>query len=608
MASRFNTGAGLRPAPTYDGLKPSLPRALLEKSAILLALLLFLVLAGFQLMLPGLNYDEAFDAVPAMQLLLGQPVEPLRGSGLHIAGRTFPLMVMDYKGVVHTYWALPFLWALGVNVFALRLSCLFLSLLTMSLAYHFLRPLYGPWVAAITLLLLAVNPSFLFWSRQGVLWTTAMLTCGMGALAAFGNWIRGRRAGGLVGGAFLLGLGLSAKLLFLWFPLALAISVALYPLTHPQPPPSPAQREREEARGREWGTPPHPRVGGQAPHHPPVKNLERYFIGLLALLLGLSPLLLYNLQTKGTVDVLLRNLRTSYYGVNNLAYLSNLRLRWDHLRALLDGSTFWYLGGVYRDPIFPLAFWVSAVVTLARGLRLAIFRPRGSQPHDFLFPLLMMALIVLQSGATVSDLWPEHYLLLLPFPQVSIALGLDLLRRHLRPRRPGAGLRPALLALALLMAGQLRVDLLYHRALARSGGFSAHSDANYKLAQYLDRKGRPVVAMDWGIKTTVQFLTQGRVNPVERFGFQSLDHPNANFTADVAPYLEDRDTYYIFHAPPETVYKGRRDAFEELVRQRGLIPNGQRIIYDRSARPLFVVMEVDEWTDPWTRAGRSEEG
>ncbi|MEA3345477.1 MAG: glycosyltransferase family 39 protein [Chloroflexota bacterium] len=530
----------------------------LERGVILLALPLFLALASHQLMLPGLNYDEAFDVVPAMQLLLDQPVELLRGSGLHIAGHTLPLMVMDYKGVIHTYWALFFLWALGINVFALRLSCLFLSLLTMALTYRFVRQLYGPWAAAVTLLLLAVNPSFIFWSRQGVLWTTAMLTCGMGALAAFASWRREGRAWGLISGAFLLGLGLSAKLSFLWFPVALAISVALH-----------------QVANCKWNL----KLG--------THNLQLYSLGLLALLLGLLPLLLYNLQTGGTVDVLLRNLRTSYYGVNNLAYLSNLRLRWDHLRALLDGSNFWYLGSIHHDPVFPLAFWVSTAIILACCLR-----PRSPQPRRFLFPLLMMALMVLQSGATVSGLWPEHYLLLLPFPQLTIALGLEILRRHLSPRWLAACL--STLALALLMVSQIRVDLLYHRGLARSGGFSAHSDAIYELARYLDRKGRPIVAMDWGIKASVQFLTQGRINTVERFGFQSLDHPSANFAAEVASYLENRDTCYIFHAPAETVYKGRREAFEELVRQRGLTPDGKRIIYDRSTRPLFVVMGVDE--------------
>jgi len=546
-----------------------------------ISLLLFLALAGPQLRLPGLNYDEAFDAVPAMQLLQGQPVQPLRESGLLVAGRTLPLMVMDYKGVVHTYWALPFLWALGVNVFALRMSCLFLGLLTMALAYRFARQFYGTWVAAMALLLLALNPSFLFWSRQGVLWTTGMLTCGMGALAAFGEWWRRGRVWGLYGGAFLLGLGMSAKLPFLWFLLALAVSVALYRAT---------DRGREQDSG--------------AGHFSP----GSYAVALLALMLGLLPLLLYNLQTGGTLDVLFRNVRTSYYGVNNLDYISNLRIRWDHLRALLNGSSFWYLGGPYRDPILPLAFWLSAGIILIRALRLAIRRPSISRlPHGLsggrtrgaladillsVFPLLMMALMGLQSGVTVSGLWPEHYLLLLPFPQLSIALGLGLLRLYLRLRRSVGWL--LLLVLTPLMAGQLRVDLLYHRALARSGGFSAHSDANYRLAQYLDQKGRPVVAMDWGIRATVQFLTQGRVNPVEQFGFEYLDHPSPDFAADMAAYLEDQDTYYIFHAPAETVYRGRREIFEELVRQRGLVPDGKRIIYDRNARPLFVVMEADD--------------
>jgi hypothetical protein len=546
-----------------------------------ISLLLFLALAGHQLMLPGLNYDEAFDVVPAMQLLLGQPVQLLRESGLRLAGHALPLMVMDYKGVVHTYWALPFLYGLGINVLALRISCLFLGLLTIAFVYRFASQLYGRYVGAVTSLLLAVSPSFLFWNRQGVLWTSAMLTCGMGALAGLMEWRRRGRVCGLYCGSFLLGLGLSAKLPFLWFILALTTSTAFHLFLRHKP-------------GR------HMRIG--------LPELKSWAIALLAFILGLFPLLLYNLQSGGTLDVLFSHLQTSYYGVDNLAYLSNLRSRWDHLRALLEGSSFWYLGGPYRDRVFAPALCIAAGVVLAHGLRPTLrhsLLPRSyhtlSARHVPLqssrimfgpFPLMMMALMGLVSGATVSGLWPEHYLLLLPFPQLSIALGLDVLRRHLRPKGKISVL--VSLTLVLLMAGQLRVALLYHRALASSGGFSAHSDANYKLAQYLDQKGRPVVAMDWGIKSTVQFLTQGRVNPVERFGFEDLDGPGAGFAADLAIHLEDEDTYYIFHAEEETVYKGRRELFDTLVLERGRVPDDKRVIYDRAARPLFVVMEADD--------------
>lgn len=555
-----------------------------HRGVTLLSLILFLGLATHQLALPGLNYDEAFDAVPAMQILLNQPQEPLRGSGLHIAGRTWPLMVMDYKGVVHTYWALPFLWALGVRVFALRLSCVFLGLLTIAFTHRLARELYGGWTAAVTVLLLAVNPSFLFWSRQGVLWSTAMLTCGMGALAALSVYRRCPRAWRLGGAAFLLGLGMSTKLAFFWFPIALVVAGAvlgaprLWRAWHSR------TRAGWASRVRSWSL--------------------RASLVLVAFLLGLLPVLLYNLQTMGTWEVIRGNLRTSYYGVNNLAYLANLGLRLDHLRVLLDSTGFWYLGSVQRDGVFAAAFWVSLAIVLIAALGRAVARRSGVEAlplAPWLFPPLMMALIFAQSGATVSGLWLEHYLLLLPFPQLIVALGLDGLRRGLnalarqRPRLAGfARLSPLLVAavVLLIVAGQVRADLSYHRELGRSGGLVSHSDAIYELADVLEQAGRPVVAMDWGIKTAVQFLTQGSVNPVERFGFQSIDAPGPDFAAGLEPYLADPETIYVFHTDSFTIFGGRRGPFEELAAQRGLALHVRQTIAERGGLPMFELLEA----------------
>ena len=58
----------------------------------LLPLVVYLLLSLYQINLPGLHYDEAFEAVPALQLLHGQPVTTFRGHGLTLAGQTFPLM------------------------------------------------------------------------------------------------------------------------------------------------------------------------------------------------------------------------------------------------------------------------------------------------------------------------------------------------------------------------------------------------------------------------------------------------------------------------------------------------------------------------------------
>ena len=67
--------------------------------------LIYAVLSLAQLNLPGLHYDEAFEAVPALQLLLGQPINAFRNSGLSIGGQLIPLMTQDYIGALNTYVA-----------------------------------------------------------------------------------------------------------------------------------------------------------------------------------------------------------------------------------------------------------------------------------------------------------------------------------------------------------------------------------------------------------------------------------------------------------------------------------------------------------------------
>ena len=45
---------------------------------LIIILIVYAILSLYQLDLPGLHYDEAFEAVPALQLLLDQPVSTFR--------------------------------------------------------------------------------------------------------------------------------------------------------------------------------------------------------------------------------------------------------------------------------------------------------------------------------------------------------------------------------------------------------------------------------------------------------------------------------------------------------------------------------------------------
>ncbi|MBI3977470.1 MAG: hypothetical protein HY331_04715 [Chloroflexi bacterium] len=212
-----------------------------------------------------------------------------------------------------------------------------------------------------------------------------------------------------------------------------------------------------------------------------------------------------------------------------------------------------------------------------------------------------VALVVLESVWTVSGLLPTHYYALLPWVFVVAAEGWIGAARAVRARlrgRSGVGARLAALAAALgagavltaTFAGFLAVDLQYHRLLGTTGGYFTHSDAIYRLADYLDRNGvgQPV-AMDWGIARNVQILTQGRVNPVEVFLYAA--EPPPLFDDLLYKQIVVPGTVFIFHPDDSTIYR-RRPRFQywlDRLQKQAVL---QQEILQRNGKVLFQVYAV----------------
>ena len=531
------------------------------------ALALFVGLATYQLTLPGLHYDEAFEAVPAMQLLLGQPVTSFRSSGLLIAGHLFPLMTQDYIGAINTYAVLPFFWLLGVNVVSLRLMAVAIGLATLCLTYRLARELYGSTAATLAVLLLAVDPTFVFWSRQGVFVTSATAAIGLAAALAWLRWWRTGARRYAIAGALCFGLGLYAKFLFVWLIAALALAGLLL------------GRLGKRATGTES------RVASFFERRLPVYCLA-------AFLLGAAPLLLYNLQTGGTLRSVGGNLTTSYYGTNNLAFLPNLLERLNQFGAVLSGSHFWYLGGTYANPLSVGVF----VAALAGALWLA------GEARRVLLPFAVIGGVILASCATVSALWVTHFAILAPWPPLAVAAAAGLAVRRMRSgveiTRRGErgdssilgetlGVILVLAAVGAVWVGDVVTDVRYHQALAASGGLGAHSDAVEDLAGWLvadGRQGAPVVAMDWGIAAPVTFLTRGAVTPVEAFGYAW--ETDADFAARLSRFAGDPASIYLWRAPDEIIFNRSAD-FQRLYRPLSLEEDILEAFYERSGRPVL---------------------
>ncbi len=538
----------------------------------LVVLALFLALGAYQLQLPGLHYDEAKEAgLNAMQLVLGGPVTAFRDAVVAIGPLRIPLMVQDYIGALNVLLAVPFLAAGGINPVALRWLPLLCGAASLLLVWRLGTEWNGRIAGGLAAILLAVNPTYIFWSRQGIFVTNITALFFLAALLAGTRWwLTGRRRY-LWLLALCCGLGLYAKLLFAW---GIGAMVAVAALSWLAGCPPAAWRRRPRAEAAAWG-------------------------GALACFIApLLPLIVFNVQTGGTVSSIVNNLGQSYYGVDNSAYLPNLGHRLEQVITVLRGDHLWYLGEVYANQVAPaVAAALAAVAVVAGILR---FRRGGGR---VLLPFALLAAILLQSAFTVSDLFVTHHVLTVPLIALSAgAAAAWLVKPAWEKRQRETGIRdrqnvPGYVAGALAVVAVLAwagVDawntVRYHQILGESGGYATHSDAIYRLAEYLDDAPHDqVLALDWGLDAPLRFLTSGRVNPIEVFGYAALEAPDPGFAARVGPYLDRPETLYVSHVPDASIFRGREVALAEIAKAQGLVLTPEAAFYLRSGRSLFVV-------------------
>jgi hypothetical protein len=206
-------------------------------------------------------------------------------------------------------------------------------------------------------------------------------------------------------------------------------------------------------------------------------------------------------------------------------------------------------------------------------------------------PLALLLLAVAASCFTISDLFVTHYALIQPLTLVVAALGLALAGQRWGQTRWGQWLLAmVVIAWAIL---DLRPTLLYHRALAASGGLADHSDASYHLAYSLRYNGLGApIALDWGMDAPVRFLSENAVQPIEIFGYESPAEADAAFAARLDSFLGNPNNVYLLHAPGQTVFNGRREAFLAEVAARGLTATHESSFTQRDGTPLYEVWRV----------------
>ncbi|MCS6772581.1 MAG: glycosyltransferase family 39 protein [Thermoflexales bacterium] len=495
---------------------------------LILGLTLYFAVGLFNLRLPGLQYDEAADAVPAIEVLQGR--EPSTARNVTIFGKRLPLMMLHHIGPTTIYTSLVGLATLGISVEALRVSQLAVGGLALVGVWLLARHWFDGRVAALAVLLCATSPPFVWWSRAGANWTVPLLPMALFMWLALTHWWRRGSLTALLLAAFLFGLGLTTKILFVWWlaPITLVGLVAIR-----------QRRAPLETRLRGLGR-------------------ARWVGALLAFALGAAPLIAHNLPNGETLRFILANAaQTQLYGHNNLDFLNNLRKVSGEFLRVMGGDTihFWAPAGV---PIGAGMFVAAWLYGMLRWLKPSASLARLAL---VLTPVAMLPL----STISTSSIGATYLFTLLPLAWLLVAAAaLEWLSR-LRLKAAHVGLWALLSG---IMLNHLVTSVATHRFFAETGGRGFWSDVVYDLAGMLEQRfaGRTIVAMDWGFRRSLEFLTENRVRPREAFGYTLL--PNAEFDQLATALIREPDNVYLFHAPEYTAFPKRWERLERAALQQ----------------------------------------
>jgi hypothetical protein len=525
-------------------------------------LAVFLTLASFDIRLPGLYYDESFQLTPALAFVkggLGSQVAWVPGTEISIAGHPLPLMALNYIGAVKTVAFVPVAAVFGISPASVRVFTITVAALSLLFTYLFARRLFrSPMIAALGTVLLATDPSFVFYSRVDFGPSVFMfLFRAIGFWQLLDWWRSGRRRSLLIG-SFAFGLGVYDKVNFLWIVAAVIVAAILI-----------------DYRGVR-------------------RRLDRRAVLLAtgALALGCLPLLAYNMSwPPRTIQPALAGTLHVSGGNASGNPLVQFGLRLQQLVRLLDGETISEIltarpGG---PPLFPvLAFVAAAAIVVLYAIRR--FRRRF---RPAMFIVLWGVLVLAASALTPGGSYPHHVLLSYPAPQLALAAfvigGGALLRGHIRVLMLAAGV----VSIAAVVVVSVATSIEMLSRLRKTGGTGNFSDAIYVLEKDLVQhdRSRRLVVIDWGIFQNLVALSGGKLKATELW--KPLN-AKGQVRGSVLEQLDDPSVSYVLHAPGATNFPRARIRFFAALHSSGRHLTLERTVPNRLGRPLFEVYRVSQ--------------
>jgi len=439
-----------------------------------------------------------------------------------------------------------------------RIINLIYGLLIIACVYVLAKDLFDRKTALISAVLLILMPTSLRYSRIDVIYLRALL--GIALLAFYVRWYKTGRWIYFYAGSLMVGIGLSTRPEILWVVIALAGYLFLF--------------NWQAIR----------RILDLIKH-----SLLNLFVGLISLSLGASIFIAYNLISGGgTIKFFLSLAPTQSMGNLSVfeALARNFNYRLFNLKELLTGRVPFigvpYLTVAGNDlyvTLFYAAFIIFSLIILLKRIR--------KQPDRSLeFLLVIFSLIFIESMATTSGYAAVHLLYLFPLLPMMISRLISINWLGLKGEVI-ASIRTvlAIVVLVSLVYNDISADLDYYRLLDKTGGVGTQSLGVFDLANYLETQDHTeVITCDWGLSNILYFVTRGKVDATQIFGYTNPTPPE--FYTQIGEKLGEPKNIYIFYDSQFAQFK-RREDFVRYLTDNGYTYT-QTTLSDKNG-PLYIV-------------------
>lgn len=545
-----------------------------KKLLIFFPVTLFLILTIYNLHYPGISIDEAGDGIVSNYILKDASIakQGLMITNYYIVlfNRIFPVMSGDYVGSVFSYLVFPFLHIFGLNAISLRITPIFFSAWTILFIYLFCRGLFDRRVAFLSALLTAVNLVFVQYSRVGLYREEIFIIFFFWAgLFLLGKYSETKKSLFLYLCLFFWGLGFSTKIIFLWY--ALSITVAYMIL------------------GRKFNL-------------LTAFDFRQSIISVLSFCLGSIFIILYNIKKPAiTIKIILHSLFVGPFKwtssdvlasvhINNLAYFANLKTRIPHLIMLLKediaDKADW--GIIHICPIEGLSPVIAGLtlISFVSVLIFTLFSRTNPIKYRVLFLYTIYVTLIALTPFTPSGFDPGHLIILLPFPQIVMALFLNYIWQWARHKKIILISVYSIFLIPVFLFN-IWMNIYFGSEMKASGGYRRWSTASYELKDYLDKQKIRPIMFGVGLKETIAFLTNERVVPLILYSKLSLSDLAKEYK--LLSFKKEPIFYLTMHSEE---YLPNVSLFMKLAQDDGKKIVQERIFLNRAGDPIYWLYKI----------------